>query len=425
MWKQARWGLTAGLSALLWTAAQVSAQETDWGTYTSAAVRAFQQGHYTEAGTHLTAALKEAERFGSEDPRLVGTLHNLGVLYEIQGRYAEAETLLKRVLAIREKTLGANHREVVRTLNSLAEVYNAQARYAEAEPLFRKALATRQKTLGQDNSDTARSLNDLGVLLYRKGKYSEAEPLLTRALAIYEKTLGPENPETARTLNNLALLHRAKGRFAIAEPLLKRALAIHEKALGPDHPGVAKGLNDLATLYRDQGKPTEVESLYTRALAVWDKVLGRRIRTWPKDSTAWRGCISAMVDTRGPSRSFNGRWGFRKRPLVRSTRRWRRPWSDTRPCCGRQTGRWKRQGWKPAPKRSGQGAPTKFLHAEHTARGAGQGRVKGQAHVFLLNVTLPGCISRREGHYATRIVVPVSPHAEKSLARRGYCDTLA
>jgi Tetratricopeptide repeat/CHAT domain len=52
-----------------------------------------------------------------------------------QGRYAEAEPLRKRALAIYEKALGPNHPDVAITLNNLAWLYKTQGRYAEAEPL--------------------------------------------------------------------------------------------------------------------------------------------------------------------------------------------------------------------------------------------------------------------------------------------------
>ena len=42
------------------------------------------------------------------------------MLYRTQGKYAEAEPLYKRALAIREKTLGREHPDVAQSLNYLA-----------------------------------------------------------------------------------------------------------------------------------------------------------------------------------------------------------------------------------------------------------------------------------------------------------------
>jgi tetratricopeptide (TPR) repeat protein len=57
-----------------------------------------------------------------------------------QARYADAEPLYKRSLAIREKELGPNHLDIGRSLNSLAVLYQAQARYADAEPLYKRVF---------------------------------------------------------------------------------------------------------------------------------------------------------------------------------------------------------------------------------------------------------------------------------------------
>ena len=57
-----------------------------------------------------------------------------------QGRYAEAEPLFLRALAIREKSLGADHSEAAESLANLATLYISQHRYDEAGPLFRRVL---------------------------------------------------------------------------------------------------------------------------------------------------------------------------------------------------------------------------------------------------------------------------------------------
>jgi tetratricopeptide (TPR) repeat protein len=64
------------------------------------------------------------------------------VLYFKQGRHAEAETLYKRALAIREKALGPDHPYVATSLNNLAKLYWSQGRYADALPLAQRVIAS-------------------------------------------------------------------------------------------------------------------------------------------------------------------------------------------------------------------------------------------------------------------------------------------
>ena len=186
-------------------------------------------------------------RWRSEKRRSVPTipmsrtsLNNLAALYRYQGRYADAEPLYKRSLAIREKALGPEHPDVAYSLNNLAALYELQGRYAEAEPLYKRSLAIREKALGPDHPDVAVSLNNLAGL-YRSIKVAMPTPSRsTSARWRSEKRRSvPIIPMSHSSLNNLAELYDAQGRYADAEPLYKRSLAIREKALGPDHPDVA------------------------------------------------------------------------------------------------------------------------------------------------------------------------------------------
>ena len=46
----------------------------------------------------------------------------------------------QRALAIREKSLGADHPDVANNLNNLANLYYDQRKYAEAKPLYKRNL---------------------------------------------------------------------------------------------------------------------------------------------------------------------------------------------------------------------------------------------------------------------------------------------
>jgi hypothetical protein len=60
---------------------------------------------------------------GPEHPDTFPSVGNLGSLYQAQGRYSEAELLLKRALAAREKTLGPEHPDTLRSVNNLGFLY--------------------------------------------------------------------------------------------------------------------------------------------------------------------------------------------------------------------------------------------------------------------------------------------------------------
>lgn len=76
----------------------------------------------------------------------------------LEGRYAEAESLYQRALAIREKTEGRESLEVAWTLHGLGEVYTKQGRYAEAEACYQQALVIRENGGPTEFPSLARTL---------------------------------------------------------------------------------------------------------------------------------------------------------------------------------------------------------------------------------------------------------------------------
>ena len=311
------------------------------------------QGRYGEAEPLLRRALEIREAtLRSDHPDIVFTLNDLAGVLRAQGRYyGEAEELLRRAMKIREAAVDPDHPDgatipnvttnldTATSLHNLGKLFRDQGRYGEAEPLLRRALAIREQALGPDHPDTATSLNSLGVLLRAQRptelrlllkeaeprlrraleileaavdpdmatslntatildmatsfhnlaqslrdqvQFKEAEPRLLeeakqrlrRALEIREATLRSDHPNIAQSLNYLAEVLRAQGRPGEAEPLHRQALKIREATLGPDHPDIAQSLNNLAESLRDQCRYGEAEPRYIRALAIREAALG-------------------------------------------------------------------------------------------------------------------------------------------------------
>ena len=64
------WILAGLLCLALVTVAYVFLEDEQWKDYNDAGFKAYRQGRYAEAEVQWEAALEEAERFGSDDPRL-------------------------------------------------------------------------------------------------------------------------------------------------------------------------------------------------------------------------------------------------------------------------------------------------------------------------------------------------------------------
>ena len=72
----------------------------------------------------------------------------------------------------------------------MVDLYINQERYADAEPLAKRSLALAEKTLGPDNPNVAQALNNLAVVYLNQDRYADAEPLVKRAMAIRAKAGG-------------------------------------------------------------------------------------------------------------------------------------------------------------------------------------------------------------------------------------------
>ncbi len=116
-------------------------QGAKWESYITAAQQAYQQADCAEAEKQSEAALKEAEAFGPDDVRLATSLNNLALLYKAQGRYAEAEPLYQRALAIDEKALGPEHPDVATSLENYADLLRKTGRVSEATKMEARAKA--------------------------------------------------------------------------------------------------------------------------------------------------------------------------------------------------------------------------------------------------------------------------------------------
>jgi tetratricopeptide (TPR) repeat protein len=71
------------------------------------------------------------------------SLNNLGLLYKIQGKYIEAESLYKRALAIWEKAFGPEDLNVATVLENMVELYKEIGKRDEGEKLEARARKIR------------------------------------------------------------------------------------------------------------------------------------------------------------------------------------------------------------------------------------------------------------------------------------------
>jgi len=243
-------------------------------------------------------SLAISERFhGNNYVALLSRLEELAVIFQGQGRYAEAEPLLKRCLVIRENAhaFGTGFYDlhwVADGFSQLAKTICKLKRFAEAEALFKKAIALNEANVSEKKmpseriSDIADGKLNQGLrglqnsyvdladcYLQQKTRIKEAESLIKKAMPLMEEDLSPHR-DRMRVFLKLSWCYRLQGKLKEAEPLAKRALAISSET--PDMANVDRGwINyELATCYFEERRLREAEPLYKRALAIIEDSLG-------------------------------------------------------------------------------------------------------------------------------------------------------
>ncbi len=99
------------------------------------------------------------------------------MLYKEQGKYKEAETLLRRVLTIRLRQFGSMHPETAHSLRNLAAICLELEKYQAAEALMKRTILVSKKIFGPGHPFVLAARKEYAVLLRKMGREEEARCL--------------------------------------------------------------------------------------------------------------------------------------------------------------------------------------------------------------------------------------------------------
>jgi len=160
-------------------------------------------------------------------PRPLTLLSNRVDQYSVSGQYKRAESLLRKLLAMRTSSGSEDAR--ASDLQRLGALYLFLGRPAEAEPQFRMATELRRKVYGVGHFFVASSLLGLAEAMAADGQAASALDALQAALEIIEVECGEVHPQTAHYLSRLASVLEAAGRRTEAEAARTRAGTIRQR----------------------------------------------------------------------------------------------------------------------------------------------------------------------------------------------------
>jgi len=174
---------------------------------------------------------------GNDDEYMASPLQNRARLYYFQSREAEpnekrrllqnAQADAKRALNIDEE-IDKDHPDTGASLNMLAVVYSDQGRYAEAESLLKRALQIYERAGRKNHPWTAECMHDLATLYERQQRYQEAEPLRNHTIDVYQQS-GAEAHLGQDWYKSRAALYKKTNRPKEAVADLKEAMNLSFK----------------------------------------------------------------------------------------------------------------------------------------------------------------------------------------------------
>jgi len=345
--------LTGGLAATLWQAhiarqqrdrarieqakaGRIKSFLTDMLTYSSPEYTSSNPARNQDARVSevLDQAAQRAEAELADQPEVLAEVQStIGGVYRAQGRYEQAETILR---AAREKSIwlyGPNSHQTAEVSGKLADALLAKGNVAEADALFRRDIEIERQLakerrgnvkdlasvlagyggmLDQRNDRAAEGYlrealnyssaftgiervfvamlyNDLSNEASYRGDEEESERCLRASLEEYRKLPTGTYVEMAVTLSNLGGVLIAKGKYAEAEPFVLEGLELRRKVLGNAHTGTAGALYRLSDLRYREGKYDEAEKVAQESIDVFKRALAA-----PQDSTLYTNPLLEM-----------------------------------------------------------------------------------------------------------------------------------
>jgi tetratricopeptide (TPR) repeat protein/tRNA A-37 threonylcarbamoyl transferase component Bud32 len=179
------------------------------------------------------------------------------------GRALEVEVYCRQLLALDRRVYGERHVYVAYASKSLALSLEAQGRFAEAEELLRQALDIEIEVLHKGAPEVGRTLANIGRVAAKQGRLADAEHELREALKILD-VRAPEIWVRYDARSTLGGVLSDQGKFAEAELLLLPSYEelARDPLTWPDRE--CDALQRIVRLYEAWGKPDEAATWRTK-----------------------------------------------------------------------------------------------------------------------------------------------------------------
>ncbi|SHG53301.1 tetratricopeptide repeat protein [Massilia sp. CF038] len=205
---------------------------------------------------------------------LAHDLHALGLLYQDQGRAAQALACYEESLALRQRVLGEDHPDTRRSRAHLAALLRDSGKLPEASFLHELLVEDCLRLLGPDHPDTLAARAALAATLAALGEFERALSLHEQVIADCERLFGAGSALTLDSLAGQAQTLTRRGEFSRARMVYERVLEGRERLLGDEHADTVRCAQQLAMLLYELGDLNHARKLQEGVVEARDRHLG-------------------------------------------------------------------------------------------------------------------------------------------------------
>ncbi len=229
-------------------------------------------GRYADAEQHLQRNLATLNKsFPEHKLEWLRTVSHLISLYTGIGEFSRAANLGEQVVRTGEAMQQRYPLDYAQTLHHLAITYFFQGRYRQAESLLR-AVIKLQQDQGSDEAAEAElmyALVSMSSVLLRTAQTEDALACVVRARQIGERVFGPDHLVLSRALIVESSAYRSLGRTAEAEIAAQRAVAV---VRGGPRPIMQAAWEEYAQVLRQAGRRAEAKATQNRARKIREEL---------------------------------------------------------------------------------------------------------------------------------------------------------
>lgn len=223
------------------------------------------------AALACVACLRAVPAYAVTDSDRVAVYKEFRVQFDAK-KYAEAQPLAERLVALTEEQYGAEDLALTNPLTNLATVNYKLGHYPVAIENYQRTLRILQAKSTIGDKQQIRPLHGLGVSFMGASDPESAVVALKRAADLSRNTDGLFNINQVEFIDALIDAYEATGRFPEAEKEALYAMRVEEAAYGRNSIKLLNRLGKLAVWYEGARRYTSERNMYERALAILAKV---------------------------------------------------------------------------------------------------------------------------------------------------------